>query len=328
MNLGKHTTVGGYTKTNLLIAVVGPTASGKSTLAINGALALNGEIVNCDSMQMYRRLSIGTAKPTADDRRKVPHHLYDTIEPDQHYSAGRYMKEARDVCRQIRSRGHIPFVVGGTGLYLRALLNGMFEGPGRAENIRCRLHKIASRKGAAVLYRILENRDPLAATKIRSGDERRIVRALEVYLETGHPMSQLQGKEEALKDFPILKVGLDLPRSDLYDRIGQRVSWMFDSGLLDEVEQLLVEGYTAKCKAFEALGYRHALDVLSGKLGREEAVELTQRDTRRYAKRQLTWFRRETNMEWISGPGECPDSLDRLLELVARQDPQSSLGNG
>ena len=319
-------TVRGGTKTSLLVAVVGPTASGKTTLAIKAAQVLNGEIVNCDSMQMYRRLSIGTAKPTAEDRRKVPHHLYDIIDPDQHYSAGRYMKEARDVCRQIRSRGHIPFVVGGTGLYLRALLNGMFEAPGRAENVRCRLRRIASRKGTAVLYRMLENRDPLTATKIQSGDERRIIRALEVYLLTGQPMSQLQGKEESFKNVSILKIGLDLPRLDLYDRIGRRVSWMFDSGLLDEVEQLLVAGYTVKCKAFEALGYRHALDVLSGKLGREEAVELTQRDTRRYAKRQLTWFRRETNMEWISGPGECPASLTCLLELVARQNPQSSLG--
>ena len=217
-------------------------------------------------------------------------------------------------------------MVGGTGLYLRALLNGMFEGPGRAENIRRRLRRIASCKGTAVLYRMLENRDPLAAKKIQSGDELRIIRALEVYLLTGQPMSQLQGKEKALKDVSILKIGLDLPRLDLYDRIGQRVSWMFDSGLLDEVEQLLIAGYTVKCKAFEALGYRHALDVLSGKLGREEAVELTQRDTRRYAKRQLTWFRRETNMEWISGPGECPASLTRLLDLAARQYPQSNPG--
>ncbi|MFQ5929864.1 MAG: tRNA (adenosine(37)-N6)-dimethylallyltransferase MiaA [Acidobacteriota bacterium] len=307
--------------TGLLVALVGPTASGKSTLAVRAAQALDGEVVNCDSVQVYRSLDVGTAKPTEEQRRQVPHHLYDIIDPDQYFSAGRYMVEARKVCREIAQPGQIPFVVGGSGLYLRALLEGVFEGPARSEEIRERLRKIGCRKGLDYLHRLLKKKDPQAALRVQPGDRIRIVRALEIYFLTGKPISELQPRREPLKDLSILKIGLNLPRSILYDRINRRVSQMFRSGLIEEVNQLLDRGYSPDCKGFEALGYRHAISLLGGNLSREEAIKLTQRDTRRYAKRQMTWFRREEDIHWLLGPGEAPETLEHLLQLVEEHRP-------
>jgi len=301
---------------NRLIAVAGPTASGKSALAIAAAMALDGEIVNCDSMQLYRRLDIGTAKPSAEERALVPHHLYDVLEPDEVYSAGRYMIEARQVCVEIASRGRVPVVVGGTGLYLGALLDGVFEGPGRSEALRNRLHRIADRKGTPWLHRFLQRRDPAAATKIQPADRIRIVRALEIYLATGQPITSLQPHREPLEGFQIVKLGLNLPRSELYARINRRVDRMFESGLVEEVEGLLRQGFQPDIKGFEALGYRHVVSLLGGWMTIEEARERTARDTRRYAKRQLTWFRRDPEMHWIEFPGEDPRSLGALLDLL------------
>ena len=303
-------------KRGLLIAIVGPTSSGKSALAFRSAQILNGEIVNCDSVQMYRSIEIGSAKPAPEQRRQVPHHLYDLLDPDQYFSAGRYMVEARRVCREIADRAGIPFVVGGTGLYLQALLKGMFKGPGRSQDIRERLQKIGRRKGLDFLYRLLLKKDPQAAERIEPGDSVRIIRSLEVYLLTGRPISHLQQQREPLENFSILKIGLELPRQDLYDRIDRRVSEMFRRGLLEEVQELLDKDYSSDCKGFEALGYRHALALLKGELSQEEAITRTQIDTRRYAKRQLTWLRREAEVHWIPGPGEDLSALQQLLKLV------------
>ncbi len=298
------------------MALVGPTASGKSHLALAAAKQLDGEIVNCDSMQMYRHLQIGTAKPTPAQREQVPHHLYDLVDPDEYFGAGRYMKEARRICREIAARGKLSFVVGGTGLYLQALLEGVFEGPGRSESLRERLQRVGRRRGFQYLHRWLGKTDLEAAQRIPPQDHIRIVRTLEIYLLTGRPISELQAGREPLRNLPILKIGLNLPRTMLYDRINRRVEEMFRFGLVEEVQQLLDRGYDPDCKGFEALGYRYVLDVLQGGLGREEAMARMQMDTRRYAKRQMTWFRREKDVHWITLPGENPAALDQVMELV------------
>ena len=304
------------TEDPLLIAIAGPTASGKSALAVQAALRVDGEIINCDSLQLYRELRIGTGKPSARETGSVPHHLYDFLNPDEIYSAGRYMVEARRTCRQVRERGKVPFVVGGTGLYLRALLAGVFEGPSRCEAVRDRLEKIVQRRGQERMHRLLARKDPATARKIGVGDRRRLIRALEVYFLTGTPISRLQEQRKPLAGYRILKIGLNLPRSLLYQRIDSRARKMFRCGLLDEVDRLLRTGYDESCKAFEALGYRYAVQTLRGELKLEDAIELTIRDTRRYAKRQMTWFRREDGMRWIQSPGESETALTQLLELI------------
>ena len=304
------------TGTRLLVAVVGPTASGKSALALRAAEILGGEIVNCDAIQLYRGLDVGTAKPSLEERKRLPHHLYDLIGPAEPYSAGRYMVDARCVCSQIADRGGIPFVVGGTGLYLRVLLEGIFRGPGRSEAIRERLDRIAERKGVEYLHALLSLKDPAAGQRIQARDQLRIVRALEIYFSTGSRISQLQVRKQPLKGLAVLKLGLNLPRDVLYGRINRRVARMFDEGFTEEVERLLDEGYRDDCKAFEALGYRYVLRVLRGELSQLKAIELTCRDTRRYAKRQMTWFRKEPQIRWIDFPGESPQALEQLLALA------------
>lgn len=306
----------GLSEEPLLLAIVGPTASGKSHLAVQAALHLQGEIVNCDSMQMIRHLDLGTAKPSLEERRKVPHHLYDVIEPDEYYSAGRYMKEGRRLCHEIAARGKVPVVVGGTGLYLRSLLEGLFEGPGPSPTLRRRLQRIAERKGTPYLHRWLERKDPAGAAEIAPGDRIRLVRALEVYYLTGQPISRLQARRQPLEGFRVLKVGLGLPRPELYGRINRRVEQMFEQGLLEEVRGLLDRGYSPECKGFEALGYRQAVAVLRGEMDLQEAIRQTQQESRRYAKRQLTWFRREKQIRWLDRAGEDPAALQTLLAWV------------
>ena len=304
----------------LLLAVVGPTASGKSALALGLAPHVGGEIVNCDSLQMVRYLRVGTAKPGSEEMARIPHHLFDFLEPDRFYSAGDYVRDARRVCREIADRGGAPLVVGGTGLYLRSLLEGIFEGPGRSEELRGRLLRIAERRGGGTLHRMLRRRDPEAAAEIQPRDLVRIVRALEVFLQSGRPISRLRREGGGpLKGFRVLKLGLNPPRNELYDRINGRVSAMFEGGLLDEVRSLLARGYSPSAKAFEALGYRYAVRVLSGTMAVEEAVALTRRDTRRYAKRQMTWFRRERSVYWLSRVGDAAGTVEESLEWLTRQ---------
>ena len=307
-----------------LIAIMGPTASGKSSLAFQAAPILGGEIVNCDALQLHRSLEIGTAKPSHEQREQIPHHLYDVLEPDQYFSAGNYMIRARKVCREIASRRRVSIVVGGTGLYFKALLEGIFVGPGRSNITRDRLREVARKKGTEYLYGLLKRKDPEAGKRIKGGDLIRIIRALEIYFTTGERITDLQSQRVPLKGFSILRVGLNVPRSILYDRINRRVAEIFDRGLIEETQKLLANGYGSDCKGFEAIGYRQAVAVLRGELTRKIAIELTQRDTRRYAKRQMTWFKREPEVCWISDPGEDRLALEKLVQLVQRGCEASS----
>ena len=307
----------GDSSNHRLLAILGPTASGKSSLAISIALQVGGEIVNCDAMQMTRFLCIGTAKPTHKERSLVPHHLFDIISPDESYSAGDYMEDARRVCREIARRQKLPIVVGGSGLYLRVLLEGIFEGPGKSNELRFRLKKICKRKGCPHLHKMLMRKDPDAAGRIQQNDLTRVIRALEVVFMTGRKLSELQRNRKALEGFKVLKIGINVPREDLYDRINRRVERMFQSGgLLEEVETVLGMGYLSSSKGFKALGYRYAVSILNGEMTRDQAIELTQRDTRRYAKRQLTWFRREPDVVWLTGPGEDPAATIEAMKLL------------
>ncbi len=300
----------------LLICLIGPTASGKSALALQLARNLDGEVVNCDSMQMVRDLEIGTAKPGPDDRAVCPHHLFDLVSVADIYSAGQYMIQARKICSEISSRGRVPIVTGGTGLYLRALLEGMFEGPSRSEEIRARLKVISEKKGTNFLHKLLTDKDPKSAEQIKPTDEVRLIRALEVSIATGKPISSLQGREEALSGYRIIKIGLNPERPLLYDRINRRAVLMFRSGLISETRQLLEKGYDASSKGFDALGYRYAIQVLKGSMDESRAIELTQRDSRRYAKRQMTWFRREPDVNWIQATGETEEAYAAALEII------------
>lgn len=300
----------------VLLAIVGPTATGKSSLALGIAKELPGEIINCDSMQLVRGMDIGTSKPSLADRAVTPHHLYDHIDPDQWYSAGQYMVESRAICREIAGRDRIAMVVGGTGLYLRALLQGVFEGPSRSQKYRRHLDQVMARGGSARLYSRLSEVDPVAAERIQAKDTVRIVRALEVYHQTGLPISDLQVKRRPLTGFRVVKIGLCLDRKTLYDRIGSRVRSMFRAGLLEEVQGIMDQGFSPDCKGFEAIGYRQAVSCLTGNISLEEAVEKTSRDTRRYAKRQMTWFRGESDLDWVEAPGESRKAVAQALEHV------------
>lgn len=304
----------------LLIVILGPTASGKTSLALALSPLLSGEIINGDAMQMVRHLNIGTAKPSTEERALVPHHLYDFVQPDEFFSAGQYMTEARKICHEVAGRGSTPIVVGGSGLYLRVLLEGIFPGPGRASSLRSRLQRIAEKRGVQTLLRMLRRHDPEAADRIQPGDLVRLVRALEVRLLTGIPITRLQASADPIGGFRVLKIGLDVPREKLYGRINRRVTVMFTSGLLGEVESVLDMGYSIESKGFEAIGYRQAMAVLSGELSVEEAISLTQRDTRRYAKRQMTWFRKEKDVHWLPFSGDEPQALRRVLSLLKIQE--------
>lgn len=288
-----------------LIAVVGPTASGKSDLALFIAERFNGEIVNYDSVQIFRGLDIGSAKPTLEERDRVPHHMIDIRDPADLFTAGDYQLEARAVLEDIRARGRIPILVGGTGLYLRALTEGLFQGPARSAGLRARLEALAEARGREYLHLLLKRLDPDAAGRIAVRDKPKIIRALEVRLETGKPLTE-HLKVEArrpLKGFEMCAVGLDPPREETYRRINERVERMFESGLVEEVRGLLARGVPADAKPLGAIGYRHVLSNLDKGLPWEDTIRMIQRDTRHYAKRQLTWFRKQANATWFGGTG-------------------------
>jgi tRNA dimethylallyltransferase len=299
--------------------VLGPTASGKSELAIHIALAMGGEIVNCDSMQIYRGFDIGTAKAPEAARQGVPHHLIDVADPHQVFTAGEYARVARDVLRQIAARGRIAVVVGGTGFYLRALLEGLFPGPARDLTIRARLERREGKRRGS-LHRILSRLDPATAARIHSNDKNKIIRALEVRLLEGKPMSELFDRGRApLEGFRPIKIGLNPPRSLLYQRMDARAARIFERGLIDEVQRLLTAEVPRNAKPFESLGYKQALQVIEGRLTPEQALAATQIETRRYAKRQLTWFRKEHEVHWLLGFGEEPAVQRNALALLAAE---------
>lgn len=316
-----------------LIVVAGPTCSGKSMLALTIARAFGGEVVNCDSLQIYRGLDIGTAKTPREERGEIPHHLFDLLEPWEVFSAGEYAKLAREALTQIRARGRLPVVAGGTGFYLRALLEGLAEAPPRDEALRARLmEREAKRKGA--LHRILRRLDPRTAAEIHPNDVQKTVRVLEICLRARRPASAVFGEgRQALEGFRVLKLGLKPPRQQLVARIHERTRRMFTQGLLEEVESLLKRGVPRDAKAFESIGYREALACLEGRLRLEEAVELAAVATRQYAKRQMTWFRKEAGIEWLEGFGDEPaitraatERVKRFLNDVTRENRTAELG--
>lgn len=289
-----------------LAVVLGPTGSGKSRLSLRIARAIGGEIVNCDSVQVYRGFDIGTAKVPASERQGVPHHLIDIVEPTALFTAGDYARAAESVVRDISGRGRIAVLVGGTGFYLRGLLEGLSPGPQRDDALRGRMVE-RERKRPGSLHRILARLDPASAARIHPNDKNKTMRALEVHLLEGASLSSMFKRGRTpLSGFTPIKIGLDPPRDVLYARLNERARRMFDGGLVDEVRRLLLAGVPPESKPFESLGYKQTLQMLQGRITAEQALESTQQETRRYAKRQLTWFRKEQNVQWIAGFGDQP----------------------
>jgi tRNA dimethylallyltransferase len=288
----------------MLVVVLGPTASGKTALSLALARRFGGEIVSCDSVAVYREFEIGTAKPTREERALVPHHLLDVAGPTEAFTAGDYARMARTALHQVRFRGSLPIVSGGTGLYLRALVEGLFDGPPRSEELRERLRQRAQQKGPAYLHRILKKLDPASAEKIHPNDTPKLVRAIEVCLSSQERMSELwQRGREPLTGFRVLRLGLDPERKALYLRINERARRMFDAGLVEEARRLH-EKYREAATPLVSLGYRQAMQVISGELGREQAITAAQQAHRNYAKRQMTWFRREPKVHWFKNFGD------------------------
>ena len=307
-----------------LLVVVGPTASGKSSLALRLAEEFAGEIVSCDSVAVYRGMEIGTAKPSLDDRALVPHHLIDVVTPDQPFTAGEYSRLAREALTGITGRGRLPIVAGGTGLYLRALLHGLFAAPPVPPALRARLRQTASRRGSGYLYRLLRRLDRKSATEIHPNDLPKIVRALEVTLAGHVPMStQINAGRQPLRGYSILQLGLAPPRTMLYANINTRAARMFDAGLVEETGQL-VERYGRDFRALSSLGYAEAAAVLTGELTRDQAVSEAQQGHRNYAKRQGTWFRKDPEIRWLRGFGSDPEVLAEARSLVAAHLRSSS----
>jgi tRNA dimethylallyltransferase len=300
----------------LLLVILGPTAGGKTALSLELATRFRGEIVNCDSVAMYSEFRIGTAKPTPEEQSRAPHHLFDVIDPTGYTTAGEYAHKAREVLREIQQRGALPIVVGGTGLYLRALLEGLFPGPQRSEELRERLRRAAKEKGPDYLHRILQRTDADAAAKIHENDLPKLIRAIEVCLVAKQPMSeQWKAGRDELTGFEILRIGLDPNRAALYRRIHERVLSMFDAGLVEETKQLL-EKYGEAGRPLGSIGYKQVVQLLKGVIDRETAVDAVQQAHRNYAKRQMTWFRRETNVTWIQGFGDQAEIIKQAVAAV------------
>jgi tRNA dimethylallyltransferase len=298
------------------LAILGPTGSGKSELALRLAAGFSGEVVNCDSLQMYRYFNIGTAKLMASERQGIAHHLIDVLDPDQVFTAGEYARQARGVLAEISARGRMPVVAGGTGFYFRALLDGLFPGPARDQAMRDRLARRERRRPGS-LFRLLRRFDPASAHRIHPHDLPKLTRALEVCLLTRHAMTdKFREGRDALRGYRVLKIGLSPPRDELYQRIDRRSEEMFQRGLIEEVRAILARGFPPTAKPFESHGYRQAVQLLNGELSLKEAVFYAQRNTRRYAKRQMTWFRQEQGMNWFSGFGGAPQVQEAAVACV------------
>jgi tRNA dimethylallyltransferase len=287
-----------------LVAIVGATGSGKSSLALDLAEKFEGEIVNCDSLQIYRYFDVGTAKLPPGERRGIPHHLIDILDPDEIFTAGAYARRAREIVQAISARGRLPIIAGGTGFYLRALLSGLFSGPERDQSLRDRL-SVRERRRPGSLHRLLARFDPQIARRVHPNDTPKVTRALEVCLLARQPISELYAAgRHALEGYRTLKLGIWPDRDALYQRLDRRCEQMFEGGLADEVRGILARGFPPGCKPFESHGYKQVLQQLNGELSPKEALFYAQRNTRRYAKRQMTWFRQEPGVEWLHGFGE------------------------
>jgi tRNA dimethylallyltransferase len=303
----------------LAVLLLGPTGSGKTALSLELGERFGGEIVSCDSVAVYRGMELGTAKPTAEERARLPHHLIDVADPDQPFTAGEYSRRARAALAEIAARGRLPIVTGGTGLYLRALTEGLFAGPERQPELRARLERSRTKHGEAWLHRLLTRLDPASAARIHANDAHKLIRAIEVCLTARKPLSEVRSRDP-LTGFRLLRIGLNPPhqslppREGLYDRLNRRCAQMFANGLVDETRALL-ERY-GPVKALDSLGYRQALRVLRESWSMEAAIEAAQQGHRNYAKRQLTWFRREPEVHWIAAFGDEPETLRAAAELL------------
>ena len=314
----------------LLVVILGPTASGKTALSLKLAEQFGGEIVSCDSVAVYREFEIGTAKPTKTERQRIRHHLIDVASPIEEFTAGDYSRLARKTIAEIRDRGCLPIIVGGTGLYLRALLEGLFEGPARSEQLRIRLRRRADQRTIEHLHRILSRLDPEAATRIHPNDTPKLIRAIEVCLLAGERLTVMWDKgRDPLTGFRILRIGLEPDRNALYERINARCAAMFESGLIEETLRLLT-AYQAPDAANDSdprpvarplgsLGYRQVVQHLRGELSADVALLAAQQAHRNYAKRQLTWFRREPEVNWLRSFGDDPEVQREVVKLIGRE---------
>jgi tRNA dimethylallyltransferase len=305
----------------LAVIILGPTGSGKTALSLALAERFRGEIISCDSVAVYQGMELGTAKPTAEERTRVPHHLIDVTTPeDQPFTAGEYSRQARAALKDIAARGKLPIVTGGTGLYLRALTEGLFAGPERQDGLRSRLARSRTRHGNAWLHRLLQRLDPATAKRIHANDAAKLMRAIEVCLATRKPLSAVLENQAQARDpvtgFRLLRLGLNPPRKALYDRLNRRAAAMFADGLVEETRDLLAR--YGPVKALDSLGYRQALAVLNGTLTEPAAVAAAQQGHRNYAKRQLTWFRREPEVHWMETFGDDIQTLQAAAELIIK----------
>ena len=301
-----------------VLAVLGPTACGKSALALALAARFDGEIINCDSTAVYRGFDIGTDKVPIEDRRGIPHHLIDIVEPTGVYTAAQFAEDAARIIREIQARGRLPILVGGTGFYYRALTRGLFPGPGGDDAMRARLEAVAERRGTAFLHRILQRVDPPSASRILPGDRKRMVRALEVFFLTGRPLTaHFADTVSPIASMPVIAVALQIPAALTAERVARRVDQQFARGLIEEIHGLLARGIPETARPFGGLVYRQALEYLHGVRDEPATRELITRENRHYARRQLVWFRKEPDLEWFDGPGESPATIaavERLLE--------------
>jgi tRNA dimethylallyltransferase len=300
-----------------VVAVLGPTATGKSALALTIAERCNGEIISCDSTAVTRGFDIGTDKVPPAERRGVPHHLIDIVDPTDDYTAARYARDAAAVIRDIHARGRLPIVAGGTGFYFRALTRGLFPGPGRDAACRARLDAIAARRGVERLHRMLDCVDPASAARIQPRDQKRLVRALEVYFLTGRPLTDhFAETTSAIPDATVVAIGLTLRAALIAERVTRRVDEQFARGLLDEIRTMLASGVPDDSRPFGGLVYRQALEHLRGVRDEAATRALIVQENRRYAKRQLTWFRKEPNLTWFEGPGESAATVASVLQFL------------
>jgi len=300
-----------------VVAILGPTATGKSALALAVAERYGGEIINCDSTAVYRGFDIGTDKLPTRERRGIPHHLIDIADPTDEYTAAQFARDASRIIREIQARRKLPVVVGGTGFYYRALTRGLFPGPGRDADLRGRLESIAVRRDVTFLHRMLGRVDRESAMRIQPRDLKRIVRALEVFFLTGRPLTaHFAETVSPMPDADMIPIGLRLPASAISDRVTRRVDQQFASGLMDEIRGLLARGVPESARPFGGLVYRQAMEHLHGVRDEASTRALIAQENRRYARRQLIWFRKEPNLQWFDGPGDSPHTIAAVQTLL------------
>jgi tRNA dimethylallyltransferase len=306
-----------------LVAILGPTATGKSALALEIARRYGGEIINCDSTAVFRGFDIGTDKVPVHAQHGIAHHLVDIADPAEEYTAAQYARDAARVIRDVHARGRLPIVAGGTGFYFRALTRGLFPGPGRDPALRARLEQIAERRGLPWLHRVLRRVDPESAVRIQPRDLKRMVRALEVFLLTGRPLTaHFAQTVSPIADVDVLAIAVRLPAGEIAERVARRVDEQFARGLLDEVRTLLARGIPEDARPFGGLVYRQALEYLHSVRDEPATRALITQENRRYARRQLIWFRKEPNLVWLDGPGESPEAIAAAMRLIDRRQEE------